>query len=134
MKRLLGNALTVGSTLVGASLAFATTVAAQTYSYDYTPYTATDAAAGGVFATFSIVLYCCLLCVPTIILIALAVYVYKDAQKHNVDNAALWALLTFFTGIIGLLVYLLAIKPEAVKKMEAHKPAHTDVTSTPKSE
>jgi len=72
-----------------------------------------------------------------IIVIALAYYVYKDAVKYEVENPGLWALLTLFTGgVIGILIYFLAIRPEAVKKMEAKgthhvAPAHTE---TPKAE
>ncbi len=129
MKRLASKAIAAGATIVGSSIAFATTVAAQTYSYDYTPYTtysAGDAAAGGLFATFGIALYCCIACVPLVILVALAYYVYKDAQKNNVENAALWAVLTFFTGLIGLLIYFLAIRPDAIKKMESKGVTHSE--------
>jgi len=138
MKRLASKAIAAGATIVGSSIAFATTVAAQTYSYDYTPYTYSsgDAAAGGLFASMGIALYCCIACVPLIILIALAYCVYKDAQKYQVENAALWAVLTFFTGLIGLLIYFLAIRPDAVKKMESKGATHVEHTrvETPKSE
>lgn len=136
MKRLASKAIAVGATVVGSSIAFATTVAAQTYSYDYTPYTATDAAAGGLFASAGIAIYCCIACIPLIILIALAYYVFKDAKKYEVDNAALWAALTFFTGIIGLLIYFLAIRPDAVKKMESKGATthHVEHTEAPKAE
>ncbi len=36
------------------------------------------------------------------------IYVYNDATRNNVDNAALWVLLVFFLGVLGLLIYLLA--------------------------
>ena len=138
MRRLASKAIAAGATVIGSSIAFATTVAAQTYSYDYTPYN-TTAAAGGLFAGgLGIVIYCCIACVPLIILLGLAYYVYKDANKYQVENAALWALLTFFTGIVGLLIYFLAIRPEAIKKMEAKgMPVHhTEATKmeTPKAE
>lgn len=135
MRRLASKAIAAGSTVVAASIAFASKVAAQTYTYDYSPYNATDAAAGGIFATAGLAFYCCILCIPLIVVVALAYYVYKDANKYEVDNAGLWALLTLVTGVIGLLIYFLAIKPEAVKKMEA-KGTHTKVTpvETPKSE
>ena len=138
MKRLASKAIAAGATVVGSSIAFATTVAAQTYSYDYTPYTYStgDAAAGGLFATFGIALYCCIACVPLVILIALAYYVYRDAQKNQVENAALWALLTFFTGLIGFLIYFLAIRPDAIKKMESKGVTHMEApkADAPKSE
>ncbi len=42
-------------------------------------------------------------------------FVYTDAVKHRVENPALWALVCFFTGLIGLLIYFLAIRPKYVK-------------------
>lgn len=135
MRRLASKAIAAGATVIGSSIAFATTVAAQSYSYNYTPYNATDAAAGGIFATAGLAFYCCVLCIPLIIVLALAYYVYKDATKYEVENPILWALLTLFTGVIGLLIYFLAIKPEAVKKMEAKGTHHTTTpVETPKSE
>lgn len=48
--------------------------------------------------------------------VALAYFVYKDAEKNNVENSIAWALVTFFTGVIGLLIYFFAIKPAAEQK------------------
>ena len=42
--------------------------------------------------------------------IGLTYFVYTDAKKRGMDNAALWAVLTFFTGLIGLIIYLLVRK------------------------
>jgi uncharacterized BrkB/YihY/UPF0761 family membrane protein len=39
--------------------------------------------------------------------VALAYWVYKDANKRNMDNAILWAAITFLLGLIGLVIYLL---------------------------
>ena len=39
--------------------------------------------------------------------LALTYYVYTDAKKRGMDNAPLWAILTFFTGLIGLILYLI---------------------------
>ena len=44
------------------------------------------------------------------IALGLAYFVYTDAKKRGMDNAALWAILTFFTGLIGLIIYLLVRK------------------------
>ena len=44
------------------------------------------------------------------IAIGLTYYVYTDAKKRGMDNAGLWAVLTFFTGLIGLIIYLLVRK------------------------
>jgi len=40
--------------------------------------------------------------------IALLVWVARDAKSRGMDSAILWMLLVFFTGIIGLLIYLFA--------------------------
>lgn len=117
MKRLVSKVVAAGATIVGSSIAFASTVAAQRYTYDYT-YDATEEAAGGVIASMGILFYCCILCIPLLVLFGFAYWVYKDATKYKVENPALWGLLTFCTGIVGLLIYFLAIRPEAVKKLE----------------
>ena len=44
------------------------------------------------------------------IAIGLTYFVYTDAKKRGMDNPALWAVLTFFTGLIGLIIYLLVRK------------------------
>jgi hypothetical protein len=42
-------------------------------------------------------------------------FMYSDAKKNNVENPVLWGILGF-TGLIGLLIYFLVIRPEAIKK------------------
>ena len=42
--------------------------------------------------------------------IGLTIFVYTDAKKRGMDNPILWAILTFFTGLIGLIIYLLVRK------------------------
>ena len=37
---------------------------------------------------------------------ALAYWVYRDANRRNMDNALLWGVITFFLGLIGLVIYL----------------------------
>jgi uncharacterized membrane protein YidH (DUF202 family) len=39
--------------------------------------------------------------------IGLAYWVYRDASRRNMDNAALWGLVTFVLGIFGIVIYLL---------------------------
>ena len=41
------------------------------------------------------------------IIIAMAVYVYRDATKRRMDNAVLLTILTAVTGPLGLVIYLL---------------------------
>jgi hypothetical protein len=38
--------------------------------------------------------------------VALAYWVYRDATRRHMDNAVLWAVITFFLGLIGLVIYL----------------------------
>lgn len=40
--------------------------------------------------------------------IAILVWVAKDAKARGMDNAVLWMILVVLTGLIGLIVYLLA--------------------------
>ncbi len=116
----------------GAFLTLATRVAAQGYyDYDFDPEvfdyygnsigaaTAATAGIGGVM----IVVWCCVALVALVVPLVLAIVVYKDAQKHKVDNPILWALLSFFFSIIGLLIYFFAIRPDAIKAMEGTAPA-----------
>jgi len=40
--------------------------------------------------------------------IAILVWVARDAKARGLENGVLWMLLVLFTGIVGLIVYLLA--------------------------
>ena len=62
-----------------------------------------EAAAGG--------LACCgtfffLIAAAFVINIALLVWVARDAKARGMDGAAIWMLLVFFTGFLGLIIYL----------------------------
>ena len=46
--------------------------------------------------------------IPAVVWIGPALWVYWHAQKHDVAKPFLWALLTLFTWVIGLVVYLIA--------------------------
>jgi len=39
--------------------------------------------------------------------LGLAYWVYRDANRRNMDNALLWGVVTFVLGLIGLVIYLL---------------------------
>ncbi|MDQ6912770.1 MAG: hypothetical protein M3119_02740 [Verrucomicrobiota bacterium] len=50
----------------------------------------------------------CIVCLVVFaIWIALAVWVYKDAKSRGMDNAMLLTIVTVFTGVLGLIIYLL---------------------------
>jgi Phospholipase_D-nuclease N-terminal len=40
--------------------------------------------------------------------IAILVWVARDAKARGLDNSILWMVLVFFTGLIGLIIYILA--------------------------
>ena len=107
----------MGSAFAISLISFLVPVLAHAQTYRYTDtYTMDDAggavALGGAVIIFYLIGCCISLSIPIIC----AVVVYRDAKKNNVENAILWVLLSFFFSIIGLLVYFLAIKPEAVRK------------------
>ena len=70
----------------------------------------TSTSSDGAVAGMSIIIWCCCIGLSMLIPIAISYLVYKDAVKSGVDNPMLWALIVFFTGLIGLLVYFLVAK------------------------
>ncbi len=50
--------------------------------------------------------------------IALLVWVARDAKGRGMDSAVIWMLLVFFTGVIGLVIYLLARPQGQLKRCE----------------
>ena len=60
------------------------------------------------YDTFPTILVVILLVYVTIFIVWLAVayWVYKDAKKRGLKNAALWGVVAFFGGLIGILIYL----------------------------
>lgn len=106
-------AAAVGS---GAISMLATVTAyAQSYRYDY-GYDDIDALAGAGFLGGFGIIWVCVCCIALIVPLVCAFVVYRDAEKNNVENGILWAVLSFLFPLIGLLIYFLAIKPEAMKK------------------
>lgn len=116
MGKVFSKVLAAGSAIAGFTL-LAAPVMAQSYMYDY-GYTGADTAAGVAGLGFGVVYMLCICCVPLIISSVVAYLVFKDAKKHNIDNAAVWALLCFFFNVIGVLVYFLVPRAEAMKKKE----------------
>lgn len=54
-----------------------------------------------------------MMAVPIVMLaisIIIAIWIYKDATRRGNPQAAIWALLGFFFGVIGLVVYLVVRK------------------------
>lgn len=82
-----------------------------------------DSGTAGTIGTSVMILSC----ISLIIWIAMVTWVYSDAKKKNVDKAWLWALITFFLPLVGILLYLLI-----GRKKSAGAPAETaPTTETP---
>ncbi len=121
-RKLLGVVSGVASFLALPTVALAQTSSdgfTYTYSGDVDPATASQIAGAFGIGTFVIV------CIAIIVQIVLTIWVYKDAKKRNA-NAALWAILTFLFGIIGLIIYLLAGRKSGTP---VSTPAATPVSS-----
>lgn len=56
------------------------------------------------------VLMCVIWLVVFIVFIVLAIWVYKDAEKRG-SSGALWLIIVIFTGIIGLIIWLVVRPP-----------------------
>ena len=61
----------------------------------------------GAAAAFTLICTCLIFIVSIAIPIGAAWWVYNDAKKLGNPNAVLWAVLTFFTTIIGLILYFI---------------------------
>ena len=94
----------IGSTLSFLSLPIS--VFAQTYDKTldstYSRSLPSDFATSTFFA-----MYFLLMCVILGVWVAICVWVYKDAKKHNSDNPGLWVLLVLLMSLPGLVLYLL---------------------------
>lgn len=60
---------------------------------------------GAGFAFLAIILL--IMLVIAAVWIGISYWVYKDAKKRNMDNAAIWGIATFVIGIFGLILYIL---------------------------
>ncbi len=70
-----------------------------------------NSGAGAAAAACSIIL---LVIVAWIVLnIALLIWVARDAKARGMDSAALWMILVWFTGLIGLIIYLFS-RPQGI--------------------
>ncbi|WP_232687183.1 PLDc N-terminal domain-containing protein [Halobacterium zhouii] len=57
------------------------------------------AAFAGLFALFALLWL--------VFAIVLPLWVYSDAQRNSTDSPVLWALVAFFGGVLGFLLYLI---------------------------
>lgn len=49
-----------------------------------------------------------IIAIAVVINIAILVWVARDAKARGMDSAVIWMILVLFTGIIGLIIYLLS--------------------------
>ena len=77
--------------------------------------TAAETAAGIAAMGGCMVFFLILLAINVLILI----WVYRDAKSRGVDNPVLWLVLVLFTGLIGLVVYLI-VRPKGEKVVCPH--------------
>ena len=68
---------------------------------------AAGCAACGVFGVFGIVMLI-LIVGSTVVWVLVAIWAARDASARGMDNSALWVVLILFTGLIGLIIYLVS--------------------------
>jgi hypothetical protein len=66
---------------------------------------AAGCAACGVAGVFG-VLMIIIAVASTVVWVLVAIWAAKDAKARGMDNSALWVVLILFTGLIGLIIYL----------------------------
>ena len=96
---------------IALSVAVATVASAQD-EYDWYG----DVGAG--WALFGLGLVCILPIIWFVIAILIAIWVYRDAEKRD-SSGALWLIIVIFTGIIGLIIWLVVRPPIGGKKKAA---------------
>jgi len=105
----------VGLIIVGLSLVMSSAVMAQD-PYDFSSYE-TDAGALAILGG----IMCILPIIWLVIAILIAIWVYRDAEKRG-SSGALWLVIVIFTGIIGLIIWLV-VRPPIGGKPASAEPA-----------
>lgn len=70
-----------------------------------------------IFWTFFIITMIIVGVILFVLYIKLLIWVYQDAQKRNMDEV-IWLLIVVFTGLIGLIIYLIIRDPLIGQKAE----------------
>jgi hypothetical protein len=100
MERFSAHGRRAGALLAGLALAALPVLAfAQTD-------TGGDSAAAGLFVGGTLLFTCLCIAISFAIAAAIAYWVYNDAKKRGNPNAVVWAILTFISTLIGLVLYL----------------------------
>jgi len=62
--------------------------------------------------------------------ILIGVWVYKDAEKRNMDNPAVWLAVVLLGGCIGCIVYLIVREPKPHYSTDTYNPPTTSIEAT----
>lgn len=85
-----------------------------------------------IFWIFFMITMMIVMVILVVLYIKLLIWVYRDAKKRNMDEV-IWLLIAVFTGIIGLIIYLIVRDPIVPEKTE--QPPKTVITRVePKAE
>jgi predicted nucleic acid-binding Zn ribbon protein len=91
------------------SVALSVAVSAQDYDYNVEDAEWAFLGLAGIFCILPIILF--------IVGILIAIWVYKDAEKRG-SSGALWLIIVLFTGIIGLIIWLVVRPPVGGKPQQ----------------
>ncbi|MEI6462078.1 MAG: PLDc N-terminal domain-containing protein [bacterium] len=123
------KAITAGLMALSA-LAFPVAVHAQDYgfttSYDstFSLSSADSAAAAGLFGAVTILPLVCL-CLYFVVDLIIAIVIYNNAKKNNVENPALWLVLALLLSWIGWLLYAFVGKKKTASAHVSEAPKAT---------
>jgi Na+/H+-dicarboxylate symporter len=95
--------------LILAGLFLFSIVAASVNAQDFDSYY-DDAEAFGLFGGLFAGAFCIIWIVILVVSLLIAIWVYKDADKRG-SSGALWLIIVIFTGIIGLIIWLVVRPP-----------------------
>ena len=95
------------------TMAISTVANAADNPYDYS-----NQAAWSLFGFGAVV--CAVIIVVWVIFILIAIWVYRDAEKRG-GNGILWLIIVIFTGIIGIIIWLVVRPPIGGKKPESER-------------
>ena len=70
-----------------------------------------------IFWIFFMITMMIVMVILVVLYIKLLIWVYRDAKKRNMDET-IWLLIVIFTGIIGLIIYLIVRDPLKAEKTE----------------
>jgi len=81
---------------------------AQTYDegFSYTYKGNVDPATAEGFLGVTTIVFLVCFCLIMLAWLGVSIWVYKDAKKKNINNPAVWGLITYFLTLLGLLLYL----------------------------